>query len=107
MDRPLTELGLDSMLAEVDLVVTGEGRFDATSMAGKVVGGVWRRTTTLQIPLVAVVGVQDPSAGPPHDMAVLSLSELYGPSRAWNDAAGAIADAVALYLSTACSAPGR
>ncbi len=32
--------GLDAAMADVDLVVTGEGRLDATSFAGKVVGGV-------------------------------------------------------------------
>lgn len=32
--------GLDTALVDVDLVVTGEGRLDATSFAGKVVGGV-------------------------------------------------------------------
>jgi glycerate kinase len=32
--------GLDDALAGVDLVVTGEGRLDASSFEGKVVGGV-------------------------------------------------------------------
>ena len=39
-------VGLDDALDGVDLVVTGEGKLDATSFAGKVVGGVleWRPT---------------------------------------------------------------
>ncbi|WP_329562157.1 glycerate kinase [Kitasatospora sp. NBC_01266] len=36
-------LGLDEALAGADLVVTGEGRFDATSLNGKVVGEVLAR----------------------------------------------------------------
>jgi glycerate kinase len=32
--------GLPAALADADLVITGEGRFDATSLTGKVVGGV-------------------------------------------------------------------
>ncbi len=35
-----TLTGLDAAAASADLIITGEGRFDATSMTGKVVGGV-------------------------------------------------------------------
>jgi len=93
------ELELDSMLAEADLVITGEGKFDATSLAGKVVGGVWRRAATLGLPVVAIVGVQDLEASS-DGLTVLSLTELYGSSRALNDTVLAITDAVAGYLAT-------
>ena len=39
----LERAGFDAALAGADLVLTAEGRFDATSMAGKVVGEVVRR----------------------------------------------------------------
>ena len=39
----LARVGFDAALAGADLVLTAEGRFDATSMAGKVVGEVVRR----------------------------------------------------------------
>ena len=93
------ELELDSMLAEADLVITGEGKFDATSLAGKVVGGVWHRAATLGLPVVAIVGVQDLEASS-DGLTVLSLTELYGSSRALNDTVLAITDAVAGYLAT-------
>jgi glycerate kinase len=37
-------VSLDTALAGADLVVTGEGKLDASSLAGKVVGEVLRRT---------------------------------------------------------------
>ncbi|MBL7524434.1 glycerate kinase, partial [Frankia sp. CNm7] len=46
--------GLPAALAEADLVITGEGRFDATSLAGKVVGGV--------LGMAAVAGVAGAAA---------------------------------------------
>jgi glycerate kinase len=39
----LERVGFDAALAGADLVLTAEGRFDPTSMAGKVVGEVVRR----------------------------------------------------------------
>lgn len=42
-DAVADAVGLDAALAEADLVLTGEGRLDASSLAGKVVGGVLAR----------------------------------------------------------------
>src|SRR5690606_24578772 len=43
--RAVAELvGLDRHLAEADVVLTGEGRFDTTSLRGKVVGHVLTAT---------------------------------------------------------------
>ncbi len=50
--------GLDRALEGVDLVVTGEGRLDATSFAGKVVGGVLEWATDAGVPRVAVIAGQ-------------------------------------------------
>ena len=98
-DQIARELELDRMLADADLVITGEGKFDATSLAGKVVGGVWLRAAALGLPVVAIVGVQDPEARC-DGLTVLSLTELYGSSRALSDTSLAITDAVAGYLAT-------
>jgi glycerate kinase len=49
---------LDELLAGVDLVVTGEGRVDATSLEGKVVGGVLALADELGVPHRAVVAGQ-------------------------------------------------
>ena len=47
---------LCAMLADADLVITGEGRIDAQSTHGKVVGGVARRAHARGVPVFAIVG---------------------------------------------------
>ncbi len=49
---------LEDAFEDADLVVTGEGRFDATSFEGKVVGGVLAWTAERAIPHTAVVAGQ-------------------------------------------------
>lgn len=51
--------GLDVALEGADLAITGEGRFDATSRAGKVVGGVAERASVAGVPVVIVAGQID------------------------------------------------
>jgi glycerate 2-kinase len=51
-------VGLDGALEGVDLVVTGEGRVDATSFSGKVVGGVLEWAADAGAPDVAVIAGQ-------------------------------------------------
>ena len=53
-------VGLDAALAEADVVVTGEGRLDAQSFRGKVIGEVSRRALTHGVPVFACVGSADP-----------------------------------------------
>ena len=48
--------GLDAALEGADLVITGEGRFDATSLAGKVVGGVLARASVAGVAVAIVAG---------------------------------------------------
>lgn len=57
-DVVATTVGLDRALEGVDLVVTGEGRLDATSFAGKVVGGVLEWSADSGVPHVAVIAGQ-------------------------------------------------
>ncbi|MER8185748.1 glycerate kinase [Kitasatospora sp. NPDC094015] len=49
-------LGLDRALAGADLVITGEGRYDPTSLRGKAVGEVARRAATARVPVVVIAG---------------------------------------------------
>ncbi len=49
-------VGLDDALADADLVLTGEGRLDAQSLAGKTPVGVMRRARARGLPVVAVAG---------------------------------------------------
>lgn len=51
--------GLDAALEGADLVITGEGRLDPTSLSGKVVGGVAERASTAGVPLAIVAGQAD------------------------------------------------
>jgi glycerate kinase len=50
--------GLETALEGIDLVVTGEGRLDASSFDGKVVGGVLEWATDAGVPHLAVVAGQ-------------------------------------------------
>ncbi|MEU1283379.1 glycerate kinase [Kitasatospora sp. NPDC005856] len=82
-------LGLDRAVATADLVITGEGRFDATSLRGKAVGEVLARAARAGVPARIV-------AGESADDRVLTLSALAGDpaaarehARAWLVRAGA------------------
>lgn len=50
-------LGLDEQIAAADLVITGEGCFDSTSLDGKVVGGVIERCEQLRTDYLVVAGM--------------------------------------------------
>ena len=52
----LDVVGFDALLTDADLVITGEGRIDAQSTHGKVVGGVARRAHARGVPVFAIVG---------------------------------------------------
>ena len=62
--------GLDAALAGAGLVITGEGRYDQTSAAGKVVGAVVAAASRAGVPAALVAGSHRrrrpgrPSAGP-------------------------------------------
>jgi len=55
-------LGLRDALGEASLAITGEGRFDATSRAGKVVGHVLREANSIGVAVAIVAGDADPTA---------------------------------------------
>jgi glycerate kinase len=94
--------GLDRHLAHADLVVTGEGRLDVTSLAGKVVSGVLRRVAPHAPVLVVAGAVAD--VGPaelaaatgldPGDIAVVALVDRYGRQRALAETADLVGDVV-------------
>ncbi|MGA8427586.1 MAG: glycerate kinase [Candidatus Dormiibacterota bacterium] len=54
-------VGLDAALEEADLVITGEGHFDETSLSGKVTGEVLRRSAQRGLPCLVLVGSADPA----------------------------------------------
>jgi glycerate 2-kinase len=96
-----TRLGLDQALAETDLLVTGEGRLDATSLTGKVVGRALERAAAADVEAFVVAGEVAAESG----IDAISLVERYGPSRAFGDPAECIAEVVAKVLATSRNRP--
>ena len=58
-DLVADEVDLHDRIAEVDLVITGEGHLDAQSFEGKVVGGVQAMCVDAGVPVAAIVGDAD------------------------------------------------
>jgi glycerate 2-kinase len=90
------ELDLDDRIAEVDLVVTGEGFVDAQSFEGKVVGGVTALAAEAGVPVLAVAG--EVFDGADAKVATVSLVERFGRDRALDDPLGCIEEAVGEWL---------
>lgn len=85
-------LGFDTAIADAELIVTGEGRVDATSFAGKVVGEVLDRSARAGVAAVIVAGDVEPGTPVPAD--TISLVERCGAHRAFSDTAACLTDAV-------------
>lgn len=81
-------LDLARRITEVDLIFTGEGRFDETSRQGKAVGGVLSLAANAGVQTMVIAGTAS-EAGP----NVISLVDRYGEA-AWNDPAACIEAAV-------------
>jgi glycerate 2-kinase len=100
-DLVAARLGFDERLAEADLVVTGEGRLDATSFTGKVVGRVLDRARAAGVETLVVAG--NLASGSPID--ALSLVARYGPERALAEPAECLTELVEIALATRRNAP--
>lgn len=85
--------GLDAAIRAADAVVTGEGRLDAESFNGKVVGGVLELAQKHGVPVLVVAGVVDDEVAgrAPH----VSLLEQFGSDASWGDPLGCVTQAVA------------
>lgn len=86
---------LPRRLAGADICLTGEGRLDATSFQGKVVGAVLERCRAAQVRPVIIAGQIDPTAPLPPDVQAVSLTARAG------SAAAAMADARSLIRQAA------
>lgn len=82
-------VGLDDAVARADVIVTGEGRLDATSGQGKVVGAVARRARDRGLPVLAVAGQAGDGAP---DLDAVELSAPDGPG---DDPTAEVRDAAA------------
>lgn len=97
-DLVLDLLGVGRALAGVDLVITGEGRLDDQSLAGKAPVGVAELAARHGVPTIAVAGVvevTDPDALGRHFARAWSVVEHTGRRRALTDTAAAVRDTAA------------
>jgi glycerate kinase len=79
-DLVAEQLDLPNAIAAADLVLTGEGRVDATSTAGKATGSLARLCAGLGVPVVIIAGQVAQGYAPPFE--VVDLSRDYGAARA-------------------------
>ncbi|MCR4594657.1 MAG: glycerate kinase [Clostridiales bacterium] len=71
IDAVLDAVDFESLLADTDLIITGEGRLDTQSLSGKTIAGVSRRIGNKT--LIAIVGASEISV---EEAAELRLSEI-------------------------------
>ncbi len=95
---------LPGTIGTADLVVTGEGRLDATSFNGKVVGEVLR-TVDSRVPVLVVVGTATADAvrmvRAAHPRAsLISLEEAFGLERAMSDTAALLTQVIGDHLKS-------
>jgi glycerate kinase len=88
---------LYDQIEAVDLVITGEGRLDATSFEGKVVGGVAELAAAAGRPCFAIVGQADTDVST--SFPVVDLSAMFGPDRAMKETLTCVAEATAAWIS--------
>ncbi|MDB2392822.1 glycerate kinase, partial [Acidimicrobiaceae bacterium] len=96
------ELGLFEKIEQADVVITGEGRLDAESFDGKVVGGVAEMAAEVGARLIVVAGEVSESAAA-FDLGVdgvaISLTDRVGRQAALAEPVTSSADAVAELLA--------
>lgn len=71
----LDALGFDERLARADLVFTGEGRLDETSLTGKAPAEVARRAAAAGVPCHAIVGQNRLESQLAHEAGFTSVTE--------------------------------
>ena len=77
------EIGLDEMILESDMVITGEGHLDATSFEGKVVSGVCRYAAATLTPVFVIAGAISSEVA--EKVECVSLVETFGKERAFSE----------------------
>jgi glycerate kinase len=94
-DLVADRVDLDGHLEQADLVVTGEGLVDATSVTGKVVGRVLERAEEAGVEPLVVAG----DVAPDSPIDALSLVASYGQERALAEPAECLTELVATTLA--------
>lgn len=80
-------VGLQAAVAGADLVLTGEGAFDETSLAGKGPGHVLALAAAAGVPALVIAGVVQPDLAVP---GIVSVTDVVGRQSAVGDAARAV-----------------
>ena len=97
-------VGLDRRLTGAALVLTAEGRLDASSWTGKVVGGVVESAAAHGVDAVVLAGSVDEAGGREavrRGVEVIDLEARFGAERARADASACLAEAAADVLGSA------
>lgn len=89
-------VGLDELIDKADAVITAEGKVDAGSWSGKVVGGVVDRARRHHRYTVVIGGTV---IGGPDDVELIDLSQRFGIERATGDTYACVAETTAEVLA--------
>ncbi|HHV96558.1 MAG TPA: glycerate kinase [Clostridiaceae bacterium] len=73
IETVLDTVDFDSVIADADMVFTGEGKIDTQSLRGKVVIGVAKRANKHNVPVVAIVGGADEGIDAAYDLGITSI----------------------------------
>lgn len=73
IETVLDAVGFETLAADADLILTGEGRLDSQSLRGKVVLGVARRAKRLGVPVAALVGAAETDIDAVYDQGVAGV----------------------------------
>ncbi|SOE03847.1 glycerate kinase [Blastococcus haudaquaticus] len=88
--------GLADAVRAADAVVTGEGKLDAESFNGKVVGGVLALAEQHGVPALVVAGAVDQEVA--GRVAAVSLLDEFGSEASWGDPLGCVTQAATQWL---------
>jgi glycerate kinase len=91
--------GVATRLRGADLVVTGEGRVDATSVDGKVVGGIFALARGADVPTAVICGAAESASTLPAQLHV--LVDRFGLARSTTDTVACITEVTAEILCAA------
>ena len=104
----LEALGFADLLNGADLVLTGEGRLDRQTLAGKAPIGVARAAAEAGVPCAAVVGTSELEPAEAGFVAVRSLVDHFGDqAAAMSKAEGGLATLAAAVIRSFASARSR
>lgn len=59
IDLVLDAIGFDGIIADADLIITGEGKIDVQTSKGKAISGIAERAGKAGVPIIAVAGISD------------------------------------------------